>query len=160
MTPSLSCVMQMHNTNRQRIKGAAYMPSDLVYLSTKNLTLPKGRAKKTATQVYWAVQGHRIAWNCFNSYIGAPTRTSQPAGSSNIPHEPDTGSCSQQQWKIPSSWYEIILWFQLYRRTQVVRRQNTGSSLDKPKCLRVPNPLDTRRCNVGTPTCNCGSHGW
>jgi len=41
-----SRIMQMHNTNRQRIKGATYTPSDLVYLSTKNLTLPKGRAKK------------------------------------------------------------------------------------------------------------------
>src|SRR6266481_1928244 len=41
-----SRVMQMHNANRQRIKGAAYTPGDLVYLSTKNLTLPKGRAKK------------------------------------------------------------------------------------------------------------------
>src|SRR6266481_1597275 len=56
-----SHVMQMHNANRQRIKGVTYTPGDLVYLSTKNLTLPKGRAKKTTAQVYWAIQGCRIA---------------------------------------------------------------------------------------------------
>src|SRR6266481_5792641 len=55
-----SRIMQMHNTNRQGTKGAAYTPGDLVYLSTKNLTLPKGRAKKIAAQVYWAVQGCQI----------------------------------------------------------------------------------------------------
>src|SRR6266481_10212589 len=41
-----SHIMQTHNANRQRTKGAAYTPGNLVYLSTKNLTLPKGRAKK------------------------------------------------------------------------------------------------------------------
>jgi len=39
-------VMQTHHANRNRTSGEHYSPGDLVYLSTKNLALPKGRAKK------------------------------------------------------------------------------------------------------------------
>ena len=59
-----SHVMQTHNANRQRIKGATYMPSNLVYLSTKNLTLPKGRAKKLQPKYigpYKVVESHETA---------------------------------------------------------------------------------------------------
>src|SRR6266481_748547 len=48
----------------QRIKGTAYTPSDLVYLSTKNLTLPKGRAKKLQPKYigpYKVVESHETA---------------------------------------------------------------------------------------------------
>ena len=39
-------VMQMHHANRHRQTGDEFVPGDRVYLSTKNLALPKGRAKK------------------------------------------------------------------------------------------------------------------
>ncbi len=39
-------VMQTHHANRLRRKGEEYNVGDKVYLSTKNLSLPKGRAKK------------------------------------------------------------------------------------------------------------------
>jgi len=38
--------MQTHHANRKRTAGEHYSLGDLVYLSTKNLALPKGRAKK------------------------------------------------------------------------------------------------------------------
>jgi len=38
--------MQTHHANRKRTAGEHYLPGDLVYLLTKNLALPKGRAKK------------------------------------------------------------------------------------------------------------------
>ena len=41
-----SCVAQMHHTNSQRRQGEEYPPGSMVYLSTKNLALPKGRARK------------------------------------------------------------------------------------------------------------------
>jgi hypothetical protein len=39
-------VMQTHHANKKRWPGEIYRPGDLVYLSTKNLALPRGRAKK------------------------------------------------------------------------------------------------------------------
>src|SRR6266481_2216847 len=59
-----SRIMQTHNTNRQRTKGATYTPGDLVYLSTKNLTLPKGRAKILQPKyigLYKVVESHETA---------------------------------------------------------------------------------------------------
>src|ERR1051326_1699781 len=41
-----SRVRQTYNTNKHRRPGDEYSPGDLVYLSTKNLNLPKGRACK------------------------------------------------------------------------------------------------------------------
>jgi len=38
-------VMQTHHANHKRMASEHYLPGDLVYLSTKNLALPKGRAK-------------------------------------------------------------------------------------------------------------------
>ena len=39
-------VVQMHYSNKHWNPSVQYQPNDLVYLSTKNLTLPKGRARK------------------------------------------------------------------------------------------------------------------
>ena len=39
-------VMQMHHMNYHQRTGDAFAPGDRVYLSMKNLALPKGRAKK------------------------------------------------------------------------------------------------------------------
>jgi hypothetical protein len=39
-------VMQTHHANKRRQSGEIYRPGDLVYLSTKNLALPQGHAKK------------------------------------------------------------------------------------------------------------------
>ena len=39
-------VMQTHHANRHQQTGDAFVPGNRVYLSTKNLALPKGRAKK------------------------------------------------------------------------------------------------------------------
>src|SRR6266481_6716444 len=41
-----SYVVQAHHTNHHRWPGELHSPGDLVYLLTKNLSLPKGRAKK------------------------------------------------------------------------------------------------------------------
>ncbi|KIK12982.1 hypothetical protein PISMIDRAFT_18316 [Pisolithus microcarpus 441] len=41
-----ACVVQTHHTNKRRKEGGKYDEGDLVYLSMKNLTLPKGRARK------------------------------------------------------------------------------------------------------------------
>jgi len=41
-----SCVVQAHHANNRQTMGAEYAPGNLIYLSTQNLTLPKGRAKK------------------------------------------------------------------------------------------------------------------
>jgi hypothetical protein len=39
-------MMQTHHANKKRRPGEIYRPGDLVYLSTKNLALLRGRAKK------------------------------------------------------------------------------------------------------------------
>ena len=39
-------VAQTHYSNKHWKPSGQYQPNDLVYLSTKNLTLPKGRARK------------------------------------------------------------------------------------------------------------------
>ena len=39
-------VVQMHHPNKHQSPSVQYQPNDLIYLSTKNLTLPKGRARK------------------------------------------------------------------------------------------------------------------
>ena len=39
-------VMQTHHANRHRRPSEDLSPGDLIYLSTKNLSLPRGRAKK------------------------------------------------------------------------------------------------------------------
>ena len=41
-----SCMMQMHHANCHQQAGKVYSPGNRVYLSTKNLAVPKGRAKK------------------------------------------------------------------------------------------------------------------
>jgi len=41
-----SCVIQTHHTNKKRKDPPTLDVGELVYLSTKNLTLPKGRARK------------------------------------------------------------------------------------------------------------------
>ena len=39
-------VMQTHYSNKHRRLGVIYHENDMVYLSTKNLALPKGQARK------------------------------------------------------------------------------------------------------------------
>ena len=40
------CIMQMFHANRKCQASDKYKPGNRVYLSTQNLTLPKGRARK------------------------------------------------------------------------------------------------------------------
>ena len=57
-------VMQAHHTNRHHKPGEHFSPGDLVYLSTKNLSLPKGRAKKLLPKfigLYKIVEAHTAA---------------------------------------------------------------------------------------------------
>ena len=42
-----SCVIQMHHTNKWRKASLMLDIGELVYLSTKNLTLPKGELKSS-----------------------------------------------------------------------------------------------------------------
>ena len=59
-----ACVMQTHHANRHRQTGDAFAPGDRVYLSTKNLALPKGRAKKLLPKFigpYKVVEVHTAA---------------------------------------------------------------------------------------------------
>src|SRR6266481_1442286 len=56
-----SRVVQAHNVNHHRRPGELHSPGDLVYLSTKNLSLPKGRAKKLVPRyigLYKVVEAH------------------------------------------------------------------------------------------------------
>ena len=49
------------HANRCRWPGKLHSPGDLVYLSTKNLSLPKGRAKKLVPRyigLYKVVEAH------------------------------------------------------------------------------------------------------
>ena len=59
-----SCVVQLHHANHRRASGVKYSPRDLIYLSAKNLTLPKGRAKKLQPKYigpYKVVEAHIAA---------------------------------------------------------------------------------------------------
>ncbi len=59
-----SRVVQAHHANRHRWPGKLHSPGDLVYLSTKNLSLPKGRAKKLVPRYigpYKVVEAHTSA---------------------------------------------------------------------------------------------------
>ena len=56
--------MQTHHVNRHQRTGNAFVPGDRVYLSTKNLALPKGRAKKLLPKfigLYKVVEAHTAA---------------------------------------------------------------------------------------------------
>ena len=56
--------MQTHHVNRHQRTGNAFVPGDRVYLSTKNLALPKGRAKKLLPKfigLYKVVEAHTTA---------------------------------------------------------------------------------------------------
>ena len=66
MMPSLQLarVMQMHHMNCHWRTGDAFAPGDRVYLSTKNLALPKGRAKKLLPKfirLYKVAEAHTTA---------------------------------------------------------------------------------------------------
>ena len=59
-----SHVVQSHHANHQHASGVRYSPGDFVYLSMKNLTLPKGRAKKLQPKyigLYKVVEAHTVA---------------------------------------------------------------------------------------------------
>ena len=49
-------VMQTHHANWCHKPSEDYSLGDLVYLSTKNLSLPPGMGEKATTQIYWAIQ--------------------------------------------------------------------------------------------------------
>jgi len=51
-------VFQMSRTNARRKNEPEIVEGTLVYLSTKNLNLPKGRARKLCPQVCWTMEGH------------------------------------------------------------------------------------------------------
>ena len=56
--------MQSHHTNHRHASGVKYSPRNFIYLSTKNLTLPKGRAKKLQPKyigLYKVVEAHTVA---------------------------------------------------------------------------------------------------
>ena len=52
------CVMQAHHANRCCKPNEQFSLGDLVYLLTKNLSLPRGQAnfQETTAQIHWAVQ--------------------------------------------------------------------------------------------------------
>ena len=57
-------VMQAHHANRRRKPSEHFSLGDLVYLSTKNLSLPKGQAKKLLPKfivLYKIVEAHTAA---------------------------------------------------------------------------------------------------
>ena len=57
-------MMRAHHANRRRQPSEHFSPGDLVYLSTKNLSLPKGRAKKLLPKFigpYKVVEVHTAA---------------------------------------------------------------------------------------------------
>jgi hypothetical protein len=59
-----SRVTQTHQADRHQLPGGEHTPGDLVYLSTKNLALPKGWAKKLLPKYigpYKIVNAHRSA---------------------------------------------------------------------------------------------------
>ena len=59
-----ACMMQTHHANRHRQPGNVFTPGDRVYLSTKHLALPKGRAKKLLPKFigpYKVVETHTAA---------------------------------------------------------------------------------------------------
>ena len=59
-----SCIVQLHHANHQCASGVKYLPRDFVYLSTRNLTLPTGRAKKLQPKYigpYKVVKAHTVA---------------------------------------------------------------------------------------------------
>ena len=59
-----SRVVQSHHANHRRALRVKYLPGDFVYLSTRNLTLPKGRAKKLQPKYigpYKVVEVHTVA---------------------------------------------------------------------------------------------------
>ena len=58
-----SRVVQSHHANHRCASGVKYSPRDFIYLSTKNLTLPKGRAKKLQPKyigLYKVVEAHTV----------------------------------------------------------------------------------------------------
>ena len=59
-----SCVTQLHHVNHQQQTGNIYSPGNRVYLLTKNLALPKGRAKKLLPKfigLYKVIEVHTAA---------------------------------------------------------------------------------------------------
>ena len=84
-------VMQMHHTNRHRQTGDEFAPGDRVYLSTKNLALPKGRAKKLLPKFIGLYKVVAVRTSA-STNTGAPARVDSSAGAPDVPHEPAKGS--------------------------------------------------------------------
>src|SRR6266481_3452066 len=114
-----SHVMQTHNANRQRIKGVTCTPGDLVYLSTKNLTLPKGRAKKLQPKYigpYKVVESREatstvtlelppelVNWRIHLTFHASLIRAHVPNDDGRFPHRDtksyyDFGSTDEPKW--------------------------------------------------------------
>ena len=88
------CVMQAHHANQRHKPSEHFSPGDLVYLSTKNLSLLKGQAKKLLPKfigLYKRVEVHTAAsmWSPWTSRQSSELRESP-----HIPREPDMGSCT------------------------------------------------------------------
>ena len=59
-----NCVQQTFNANKKHHASDLYHVGDHVYLSTQNLTLPKGRARKLVPKYIWpykVVKAHNEA---------------------------------------------------------------------------------------------------
>ena len=59
-----NCIQQMFHANKKRCTSDLYHVGDHVYLSTQNLTLPKGRARKLVPKYigpYKVVKAHNEA---------------------------------------------------------------------------------------------------
>jgi hypothetical protein len=57
-------VSQMFHANKKHHASPGYWRGDKVYLSTKNLTLPKGKARKLVPRFigpYWVTEAHNEA---------------------------------------------------------------------------------------------------
>jgi hypothetical protein len=88
-----SHTFQHHHTNKQRHDDPEIHKNDLMYLSTKNLSLPKGRASKLLPQFispYSKGQPDNL-----QLYARATPRTHQLKNSPSIPCEPAMATQTQ-----------------------------------------------------------------
>jgi len=107
-------VMQTHHANHRHMAGECYSLGDLVYLLTKNLALPKGRAKKLLPKFigpYNVVEAHATALTVMLEL--PPKLIAQwvyPTFHMSLiwAHIPN----NHRQWKISTSRHEIVLRFQ------------------------------------------------
>ena len=142
-------VMQTHHVNRHQRTGDAFAPGDRVYLSTKNLALPKGRAKKLLPKFigpYKVVEAHTatstvtlelppelIARWVHPTFHTSLLRAHIPNDDARFPCRDmksyyDFGAADKPEWFID----EILT-----------------PPLGGPNGPGIPGPLDIGRCDVG-----------